>query len=123
SGFSRFPAIADPPSYGTNLSQVVDHFQGAIPGAIEAKKGLSIKKKLLCWGAYLLLAVVPTFFLVQVWPSETSTVLIYSSSDEENSLVGPITATVFMVSVFAVGWSRKLLGNALKNRIFGTDAK
>ncbi|SFO44270.1 hypothetical protein SAMN04487859_1611, partial [Roseovarius lutimaris] len=31
SGFSRFPAIADPPSYGTNLSQVVDHLQGAIP--------------------------------------------------------------------------------------------
>ncbi|MGR3603563.1 MAG: hypothetical protein ACU0FH_24430, partial [Heliomarina sp.] len=32
SGFSRFPAIADPPICGTNLSQLVDHFQGATPG-------------------------------------------------------------------------------------------
>ncbi|WP_245820737.1 integrase core domain-containing protein, partial [Flavimaricola marinus] len=31
SGFSRFPAIADPPICGTNLSQLVDHFQGATP--------------------------------------------------------------------------------------------
>ena len=31
SGFSRFPAIADPPICGTKLSQLVDHLQGAIP--------------------------------------------------------------------------------------------
>ncbi len=94
-----------------------------LAGAIEATKGLSFKRKLLCWSAYLLLAAVPTFFLMQVWPGEESTVSIYSSSDEENSLVGPITAIVFSASVFAVGWSGRLLGNALKNRIFGTDPK
>jgi hypothetical protein len=31
SGFSRFPAMADPPNIRTKLSQLVDHFQGANP--------------------------------------------------------------------------------------------
>lgn len=88
-----------------------------LAGAIEAVKGLSFKRKLLCWGAYLLLAAMPTFFLVQLWPGEKSTVSIYSSSDGENSLFGPVTATVFAAAVFALAWFGRLVGNVLKNRM------
>jgi len=30
-GLSRFPTIADPPNYGTKISQSLHHLHGAIP--------------------------------------------------------------------------------------------
>ncbi|WP_299969326.1 hypothetical protein [uncultured Roseobacter sp.] len=94
---------------------------GFLAGAIEASKGLPFKKKLIFWFGYLCLAAAPTFFLVQVWPDGKSTVSIYSSSDEENSLMGPITALALFAGVVAVTWFGRLAGNILKKRIFGTD--
>lgn len=92
-----------------------------LAGAIEASKGLPFRKKLICWFGYVCLAATPTFFLMQVWPDGESTVSIYSSSDEENSLVGPITASALFASVVAVAWFGRLAGNILKKRIFGND--
>ena len=94
---------------------------GFLAGAVEVSKGLPFRKKLIWWFGYLCLAAAPTFFLVQVWPNGESTISIYSSSDEENSLVGPVAAFAFFASVAAVVWFGRLAGNILKKRMFGRD--
>jgi len=93
-----------------------------LAGVMEITKGLPLKKKLLCWITYVLLAAVPAFFLLQVWPSEIGNIItIYDSSDEENSLVGFFSSIVFFVSVVAIGWSGRQLGKVLRTKIFHGD--
>ncbi len=92
-----------------------------LAGVMDATKGVGLKKRLLCWGAWALLAAVPVFFLMQVLPDGATTVAIYSSSDRENSLVGPISAAVFLAFVVAVGWLGRQLGKVVKVRITGND--
>lgn len=92
-----------------------------LAGAMEAIKGLSFKRKLLCWLMYAVLAATPVFLLMQVLPDGTNTITIYSSSDEENSLVGPLSAFVITGSVIAVVWCGKQVGKALRTKLLGDD--
>lgn len=90
-----------------------------LAGALGASTGRPIRQKLMFWGGYLVLAAGPAYGFIHLWPVEGSEITVFSSTNKDNSLVGPTGAIAFVASVFGASWAGKRLANILLNHIFG----